>query len=118
MGLKLIQQYGAGLEGVDRVAAAELEVPVMNIPTVEGNAVSTAELAVFLLLSILRRANEMSAVLDGRGLGSPVGATIHGKRILVPCALQFHLFLAPVFSHTTTFQPLLTMCSQTPASAD
>ena len=29
------------LEGVDREAAAHLGVPVMNIPTVEGNAAST-----------------------------------------------------------------------------
>ena len=55
----------------------------MNISTVEGNAVSTAELAVYLLLSILRRSNECGKVLDNRGLGSPVGATINGKRILV-----------------------------------
>jgi lactate dehydrogenase-like 2-hydroxyacid dehydrogenase len=82
-GLKLIQQFGAGLEGVDRAAAADLGVPVMNISTVEGNAVSTAELAVYLLLSILRRSNECGKVLDNRGLGSPVGATINGKRILV-----------------------------------
>lgn len=40
-GLKLIQQFGAGLEGVDREAASEHGIPVMNIPTAEGNAVST-----------------------------------------------------------------------------
>ena len=40
-GLKLIQQFGAGLEGVDSEAARDLGVPVLNIPTIEGNAVST-----------------------------------------------------------------------------
>jgi lactate dehydrogenase-like 2-hydroxyacid dehydrogenase len=82
-GLKLIQQFGAGLEGVDREAAAELGIPVMNIATREGNAVSTAEHAIYLLLSLLRRPHEMDAVLQSRGLGSPVGSTIHGKGILI-----------------------------------
>ena len=43
----------------------------------------TAEHAIFLLLSLLRRPIEMDSVLRNRGLGSPVGATIHGKSILV-----------------------------------
>lgn len=83
-GLRLIQQFGAGLEGVDLAAAAELDVPVCNIPTLlSGNAVSTAEHAIHLLLSLLRRPQEMDAVLRARVLGSPLGATVHGKRVLV-----------------------------------
>lgn len=42
--LRLIQQCGAGLEGVDREAARDLGVPVANVPTDEsGNADSVAE---------------------------------------------------------------------------
>ncbi|HSV32348.1 MAG TPA: hypothetical protein VLH40_10085 [Atribacteraceae bacterium] len=43
--LRLIQQWGAGLEGVDREAATELGIAVANVPTAgTGNAESVAEL--------------------------------------------------------------------------
>lgn len=88
-GLQLIQQFGAGLEGVDRESAEELGVAVMNIPTVEGNAVSTAEHAMYLLLALLRKPQEMDQVLRARELGSPdlvrrvclLFGTVRGQRM-------------------------------------
>jgi lactate dehydrogenase-like 2-hydroxyacid dehydrogenase len=42
--LKLVQQCGAGLEGVDLKAARELGIRVANVPTdISGNADSVAE---------------------------------------------------------------------------
>src|SRR5215469_15449368 len=43
-GLRLIQQWGAGLEGVDIAAATERKIAVANVPTQgTGNAESVAE---------------------------------------------------------------------------
>ena len=43
-GLRLIQQWGAGLEGVDLAAAAERGIAVANVPSAgTGNAASVAE---------------------------------------------------------------------------
>jgi lactate dehydrogenase-like 2-hydroxyacid dehydrogenase len=54
-GLKLIHQFGTGLEGVDRLAAADSGVPVLNIPSSDcGNATSCAEHVFWMLLSLLR----------------------------------------------------------------
>jgi hypothetical protein len=54
-GLKLIHQFGTGLEGVDRNAAADSGVPVLNIPSSDcGNATSCAEHVFWMLLSLLR----------------------------------------------------------------
>ncbi len=54
-GLKLIHQFGTGLEGVDRIAAADFGVPVLNIPASDcGNATSCAEHVFWMLLSLLR----------------------------------------------------------------
>ena len=51
--LKLIAQFGAGLEGVDLEAARERGIPVRNVAGVNAQAV--AELAVFLMLGLARK---------------------------------------------------------------
>jgi lactate dehydrogenase-like 2-hydroxyacid dehydrogenase len=59
--LKLVLQYGAGVEGVDIGAASEEGVWVSNIPSAAtGNAASCAEMAVFLILATLRNPKAMA----------------------------------------------------------
>ena len=53
--LKLIHQFGTGLEGVDREAAANANIPVLNIPASDcGNASSCAEHVFWMLLTLKR----------------------------------------------------------------
>ena len=55
--LRLIMQYGVGLEGVDIQEATRRGVAVSNIPAdCTGNAEATAEHALFLSMSLLRHA--------------------------------------------------------------
>ena len=42
--LRLIQQWSAGIEGVDIQAAGKLNIPLANVPTSIGNADAVAEL--------------------------------------------------------------------------
>ena len=54
--LKLIIQYGVGLEGVDIPAATAANIPVCKIPSNDcANALSCAEHAIFLALACLRK---------------------------------------------------------------
>lgn len=80
--LKLIQQVGAGLEGVDLVAAKELNIPVANVPTADsGNADSVAELAVFMMLCLVRRFKEIPQAIAEQQLGAPCGQTLRGHTV-------------------------------------
>ncbi|CAG9295411.1 2-hydroxyacid dehydrogenase [Celerinatantimonas diazotrophica] len=80
--LKLIQQVGAGLEGVDLAAAKELNIPVANVPTADsGNADSVAELAVFMMLSLVRRFKEIPQAIAEQQLGAPCGQTLLGHTV-------------------------------------
>ena len=82
--LRQVLQYGVGLEGVDAGAASAAGVAVSNIPSSHTpNAVSCAEMALFLALAVLRRAPECAASLASRRLGAPPGRTLAGKRALV-----------------------------------
>lgn len=80
--LRLIQQMGAGLEGVDLEAAERAGVAVANVPTAEsGNADSVAELAVYLILALLRRAPEHAATLAAGLMGQPTGRSLIGANL-------------------------------------
>lgn len=80
--LQLIQQMGAGLEGVDLDAAERAGVAVANVPTADsGNADSVAELAIYLMLALLRRAPEHAKTLGAGLMGQPTGQSLIGKRI-------------------------------------
>ncbi|GAB5354718.1 hypothetical protein AAMO2058_000143400 [Amorphochlora amoebiformis] len=81
-GLKVIYQYGAGLDGVDFDAARSCGVVVANIPAGgSGNGASTAEHALFLLLGLLRKYHKSQDILLSRTLGLPLGETLMGKTI-------------------------------------
>lgn len=78
--LKLIQQMGAGLEGVDLAAAKALGITVANVPTEHsGNADSVAELAIYLMLSLARQSRVIPEKLQQGALGQPLGTTLKGK---------------------------------------
>ena len=81
---RLIQQFGVGLEGVDRHAAAERGIPVNNVPAADsGNADGVGELAVLHLLALTRRYLDGREVLRARRLGEPTGTGLTGARIVV-----------------------------------
>ncbi|KAF8025168.1 hypothetical protein BT93_F2110 [Corymbia citriodora subsp. variegata] len=82
--MKLIMQFGVGLEGVDIDAATKNGIKVARIPgDVTGNASSCAEMAIYLMLGLLRKQNEIQDSVNQRKLGVPVGDTLFGKTVLI-----------------------------------
>ncbi|MFH1081477.1 MAG: 2-hydroxyacid dehydrogenase [Pseudomonadota bacterium] len=80
--LQLIQQCGAGLEGVDLQAARELNIVVANVPTeISGNADSVAELGIYLMIGLSRDFKKMSLSLANRQSGTPQGRALSGKTV-------------------------------------
>ncbi|CAI5464968.1 unnamed protein product [Closterium sp. Yama58-4] len=62
--LRLIVQFGVGLEGVDVAAATARGIRVGRIPSADtGNAVSCAEHAIYLALALLRKQVRFRVVL-------------------------------------------------------
>ncbi|XP_058203317.1 uncharacterized protein LOC131317744 isoform X3 [Rhododendron vialii] len=82
--MKLIMQYGVGLEGVDVNAATEHGIKVARIPgSATGNAASCAEMAIYLMLGLLRKQNEMQIAVKHKKLGEPIGETLFGKTVFI-----------------------------------
>ena len=78
--LKLVQQYGAGLDSVDIPAATAAGVSVANVPTAgTGNAESVAELALLFMLGLARKYRQTQESIQNRVLGSPMGQALKGK---------------------------------------
>jgi len=79
--LRLVQQWGAGLDGVDIDSATRYQVAVANVPTVgSGNAESVAEWYVMAALALSRRVCEIrSQVSKGYPWGSPIGQALYGR---------------------------------------
>ncbi|RLN35946.1 hypothetical protein C2845_PM03G23310 [Panicum miliaceum] len=77
--MKIIMQYG-----VDVNAATEHNIKVARIPgSKTGNAVSCAEMAIYLTLGVLRKQKLMDTAVNQKDLGSPTGKTIFGKTVLI-----------------------------------
>ena len=79
-GLRLIHQWGAGLEGVDIAAATARGIAVANVPSADGgNAESVAEWCVMAAIAAGRR---LPAAIEGirRGdtWGGPMGRALLG----------------------------------------
>lgn len=75
--LQLIQQIGAGLEGVDLDAASARGIAVANVPTdVSGNADSVAEMVIYFMLALMRRTAEHPEQRQTKQLGVPVGRSL------------------------------------------
>ncbi len=77
--LKLIQQFGIGLEGVDKIAAKERGIYVANCAG--ANDVTVAESAIFLMLALSRRLNEIQSSFKNKILGHPIGTELMGKTL-------------------------------------
>ena len=80
--LRLIQQCGSGLEGVDIQAAQSMNIWVANVPTdISGNADSVAELGIYLMIGLSRNFRQMALSLASRQTGSPQGRALSGKTV-------------------------------------
>ena len=79
-GLRLIQQFGSGLEGVDIAAATARGIAVANVPTAgTGNAESVAEWCVMAAIAVMRQLPvTQSELRSGRSWGKPAGRALLG----------------------------------------
>ena len=80
---RLINQFGIGLEGVDIDAATDRGIYVANVPgsLATGNAISVAELAIFLMLALARKYPQAHACLQAGVWGQPQGMSLRGKTV-------------------------------------
>ena len=82
--LKLVQQFGAGLDGVDIPSASEQGVYVANVPTAgTGNAESVAELAVMLMLALARQLPKAQKNISIGSVAGPRGWSLKGRTALI-----------------------------------
>jgi len=80
--LRLIQQCGSGLEGVDFQAAQKRNIWVANVPTnVSGNADSVAELGIYMMIGLSRNIRGMAKSLRNRKMGEPQGRALSGQTV-------------------------------------
>lgn len=83
--LKLIQQFGVGLEGVDIASASARGIPVANVPGSEApvHAECTAEGGVFLMMACARRYTICQETLARGEWGRPQGEALIGRTALI-----------------------------------
>jgi phosphoglycerate dehydrogenase-like enzyme len=80
--LKLIQQCGSGLEGVDLKAAADRGITVANVPTAtSGNADSVAEVGIYLMIGLHRNVRGMAESMRTGKMGQPQGKALGGRTV-------------------------------------
>jgi phosphoglycerate dehydrogenase-like enzyme len=79
--LRLIQQWGAGLEGIDLDAARARNIWVSNVPASGGNAESVAEHTLLLILSLLRILPIAQSNVRSGILGAPLGNMLSGRTV-------------------------------------
>jgi phosphoglycerate dehydrogenase-like enzyme len=78
--LRLIHQWGAGLEGVDIAAATARRVLVANVPSSGGNANSVAEWCVMAAIALSRQLpSAFEIIRRGSRWGAPIGRTLLGR---------------------------------------
>lgn len=82
---RLIQQMGAGVDGVDLDAARSQGIPVANAPASHtGNADSVAEMALWLVIACRRRLPELQQAIQGGDWSAvPVTQALHGATVCV-----------------------------------
>jgi len=80
--LRLIQQCGSGLEGVDLQAARKRNIWVANVPAnISGNADSVAELGIYMMIGLSRDIRGMAQSLRNRKMGEPQGKALSGRTV-------------------------------------
>ncbi|GMH21777.1 hypothetical protein Nepgr_023619 [Nepenthes gracilis] len=121
--MKLIMQFGVGLEGVDVDAATKHGIKVARIPGEStGNAASCAEMAVYLMLGLLRKQSEMQNSIKLKKLGEPVGETLFGKTVFIigfgSIGLELAKRLKPFDVRILSTKRSWTSYSQDPSQSD
>ena len=82
--LRLVQQWGVGVENIDLAACRRRNVPVCNVPSRgTGNGESVAEMVLLHLLLLSRRFAASQENLRKGRLHAPLGSTLWGKRACV-----------------------------------
>lgn len=82
--LKLVQQFGAGLDAVDIPAASQNGVYVANVPAAgTGNAESVAEVAVMLMLTLARQFPKAQQNIRDGVVAGPTGWSLKGRTALI-----------------------------------
>ncbi|MBQ0719216.1 MAG: 2-hydroxyacid dehydrogenase [Gammaproteobacteria bacterium] len=82
--LKLVQQFGAGLDAVDIPAASKNGVYVANVPAAgTGNAESVAEVAVMLMLTLARQFPKAQKNIRDAVVAGPTGWSLKGRTALI-----------------------------------
>ena len=82
--LKLVQQYGVGLDSVDIPAATRAGVLVANVPSVgTGNAESVAELAIAHMLMLSRQMPTAFRRFREKRISSPLGNCLWRSTVLI-----------------------------------
>jgi phosphoglycerate dehydrogenase-like enzyme len=77
--VRVIVQFGAGLDNVDREAAEARGIAVRNVPG--ANAQAVAELSIFLMLGLARRLPLHGRSFENRIVGDPPGTELAGKTL-------------------------------------
>lgn len=77
--VQLIQQPAAGTDNIDLAAARARGVPVCNAPGASATAV--AEMALYLLLALVRRQPAAAAAFAAARIGEPIGGELRGRRL-------------------------------------
>jgi len=78
---RLIQQWGAGLEGVDLAAAQQRGIMVANVPATGSNADSVAEYVILLTIAMLRNLDEAQSNVRAGLLGAPMGRMLASRTV-------------------------------------
>ncbi len=78
---RLIQQWGAGLDGVDLDAARERGIMVANVPATGNNADSVAEHVIMLTIALLRDLPAARASVTAGRLGAPLGRMLASRTV-------------------------------------
>ncbi|OUS14301.1 hypothetical protein A9Q89_00215 [Gammaproteobacteria bacterium 53_120_T64] len=82
--LKLVQQFGAGLDAVNIPAASQQGVYVANVPAAgTGNAESVAEVAVMLMLTLARQFPKAQQNVRDGVVAGPTGWSLKGRTALI-----------------------------------
>jgi phosphoglycerate dehydrogenase-like enzyme len=98
---RLVQQWGAGLEGVDLDSARRKGVFVANVPATGGNAESVAEHAMLLILALLRDLPKAQANVRAGVLGAPLGRMLAGRTV---CLYGLGAIALPLARRLQSFQ--------------
>lgn len=77
--LRLIQQHGRGIDGVDLKAASAAKIWVANVP--QGNSVAVAEHSLALIFYLAKQFHKIPMAISSRLTGMPAGLEVGGKTL-------------------------------------